>query len=314
MFSAKEVTHVPTTCATQDLAHARHMLTQPTCVNCERAAHPARCAALVCFLPAGRERFPIPMIPEESFNFNRFSPSGNFDHPEVRWPHLLQQDAVSAMEAGRHLLAVCPICQHPWYKAGRQEFPRLTPEQLVFLGALLQVDTQALYLLPRAICTMCSALHLGGMFSAETYPHHIGYRFLWECATPRRFQLLAMVCTVEELTLDALVQMIPVRFAEPVGDEMRSVLAWLETCSFPETIQTLSDEQSQYLARSFPPGNTIDGSLCQWRGYACETSCSLLGGRALVSLAVTTRHDALPPFESLRLGWQVLARAMRVVL
>ena len=159
------------------------------------------------------------MIPEESFNFNRCSPSGNFDHPEVRWPHLLQQDAVLALEAGWHLLAVCPVCKHPWYKAGRQEYPRLTPVQLAFLGAALQVDIQALYLLPRAICPICSALHLGGMFSAEIYPHHSGYRFLWECATPRRIQLLAMVCAAEGLSLDALVQMIPVRFADPGGEE-----------------------------------------------------------------------------------------------
>ncbi len=255
----------------------------------------------------------ITMIPEESFNFNRFSPSGNFAHPEVRWPHLLQQDAVPALEAGRHLLAVCPVCKHPWYKADRQEFPRLTPEQLVFLGALLQVDTQALYLLPRAICTMCSALHLGGMFSAESYAHHSGYRFLWECATPRRIQLLAMVCAAEGLSLDALVQMIPVRFVEPVG-ELRSVLTWLETCSFPETIQTLSDAQSYHLARSFPLGNAADARMRGFRGYAWETNCARLGSRILVSLAVTTRSDALPPFASLRLSWQMLARAMRAVL
>ena len=255
----------------------------------------------------------ITMIPEESFNFKRFNPSGNFDHPEVRWPHLLQQDAVSAVEVGRHLLAVCPICQRPWYKAGRQEYPRLTPAQLAFLGATLEVEVEALYLLPRTICPICSAFHLGGMFSAEIYPHHSGYRFLWECATPRRIQLLAMVCAVEELTLDVLVQMIPVRFAEPVG-EVRSVLTWLETCSFPDTIQTLSDAQSHHLARSFPLGNTADESLRCWRGYAWETNCPLLGGHALVSLAVTTRPDALPPFASLRLGWQVLSRAMRAVL
>jgi hypothetical protein len=236
------------------------------------------------------------MIPEESFDFNRCSPSGNFDHPEVHLPHLLQQDAMSALEADRHLLAVCPICKHPWYKAGRQEYPRLTPVQLSFLGATLQVDIQALYLLPRVICTICSALHLGGMFSAETYPHGGGYRFLWESVSPRRIQLLAMVCAVEKLTLDTLVQMIPGRFAESLS-ELRSLLAWLETCSSPQTIQTLSDER-----------------LHCWRGYAWETSCPLLGGHVLVSLAVTTRPDALPPFASLRLGWQVLSRAMRVVL
>ena len=253
------------------------------------------------------------MIQEESFNFNRFRRSGNFDHPEVRWSHQLHQDAMSALEAGKHLLLVCPVCKQPWYKAGRRDYPRLTPEQLVFLGALLQVDTQALYLLPRALCPICSALHLGGMFSVETYPHDGGYRFLWESASPRRIQLLAMVYAMEELTLDALVQMKPEQFAEPLGD-MHSVLTWLETCSFPETIQTLSDAHSQHLARSFPPGDTVDGGLHRWRGYAWETNCPLLGGHALVSLAVTTRSDALPPFASLRLSWRVLARAMRVVL
>jgi hypothetical protein len=253
------------------------------------------------------------MIPEDSFNFNSFRTSSNFNHPEVCWPHLLQQDAVSAMEAGSHLLVVCPVCKHPWYKAGRNEYPRLTPEQLVFLGALLQVDTQALYLLPRALCTICSALHLGGLFSAEAYAYHRGYRFVWESASPRRIQLLAMVCLVEELTLDALVQMRPERFAEPLG-EMRSVLAWLEAYSFPEAVQSLSDAQSQHLARSFPPGNTVDESLLRWRGYAWETPCPLLGDHALVSLAVTTRSDAHPPFASLRMSWQVLARAMRAVL
>ena len=253
------------------------------------------------------------MIPEESFNFNRCSPSGNFDHPEVRWPQLLQQDAVLAIEAGRHLLAVCPICKQPWYKADRQEYPRLTPAQLAFLGAALHVDIQALYLLPKTICTICSALHLGGMFSAETYPHDGGYRFLWESASPRRIQLLAMICTGEELTLDALIQMTTEPFAEPLG-EVRSVLTWLETCSFPETIQTLSNAHSQHLAQSFPPGNTADEHLRCWRGYAWEAPYSLLRGHALVLLAVTTRSDALPPFSSLRLGWQVLSRAMRAVL
>ena len=220
---------------------------------------------------------------------------------------------MSALEAGRHLFAVCPVCKHPWYKAGRQEYPRLTPVQLAFLGALLQVDIQALYLLPRAICTICSALHLGGIFSAETYPHGGGYRFLWESVSPRRIQLLALVCAVEELTLDALVQMIPGRFADSLS-EMRSLLAWLETCPFPQTIQTLSDGQSQHLSRNCPSGNTNETSIRCWRGYAWETNCSLLGGHTLVSLAVTTRPDALPPFASLRMGWQVLARAMRAVL
>src|SRR5260221_39838 len=76
----------------------------------------------------------------------------------------------------------------------RREYPRLTPEQLAFLGAALHVDMQALYLLPRALCPICSTVYLGGMFSAEAYSHHRGYRFLWESASPRRIRLLAMVC------------------------------------------------------------------------------------------------------------------------
>lgn len=253
------------------------------------------------------------MIPEESFNFNRCSPSGNFDHPEVRRPHLLQQSAMSVLEAGRHLLAVCPICKHPWYKTGRQEYPRLTPAQLSFLGETLQEDIHALYLLPRAICTICSVFHLGGIFSVEAYAPLIGYRFLWESVSPRRIQLLAMVCAGENLTLDALVQMRPERFADSLN-EMRSILAWLETCSSPQAPLTLSDEHSQHLARYCPPGNTNDENIRCWRGYAWETVCPLLEGHTLVLLAVTTRPDALPPFTSLRLGWQVLTRAMRVVL
>jgi hypothetical protein len=253
------------------------------------------------------------MIPDQPFNFNHFGAPNTFNTQEVHVRHLLSQDATLTREVGRHLLSLCPVCKQPWYKADRSEYPRLTPEQLLFLGALLQVDLQALYLLPRAICTICSALHLGGMFSVEAYAHHSGYRFLWERVSPRRIQLLAMVCLREGLTLDALVQVRPETFAEPLG-EMRSMLAWLETCPSPETIQALSDAQSQHLARSFPPGNAVDERRSQWRGYAWETSCPLLGGRVLVSLAVTTRSHALPPFASLRLGWQVLARAMRAVL
>lgn len=255
----------------------------------------------------------ITMLPEESFNFNGCSPSSNFDYPEVRWPHVLQQAAVPAVEVGRYLLAVCPICQHPWYKAGRQEYPRLTTAQLAFLGATLEVDVQALYLLPRTICPICSAFHLGGIFSAETYPHNGGYRFLWECASPRRTQLLAMVCCGKSLPLEAFLQMTSEMVAEPTG-EMRSLLTWLETCPSPGTMHAFTDDQSQHLARSFPLGSPIDESICCWRGYAWETSCPLLGDRTLVSLAVTTRSNVLPPLSSLRLGWQVLSRAMRAVL
>src|SRR5260370_2169279 len=125
------------------------------------------------------------MIPDDTFNFNHDGAFSNFDDHEARLRHLLRQDAMPTSDGGRHLLAVCPICKHPWYKAGRHEYPRLTPVQLAFLGAALQVDIQALYLLPRAICPICSALHLGGMFSPEAYSHHTRYRFLLETVSSR---------------------------------------------------------------------------------------------------------------------------------
>jgi hypothetical protein len=253
------------------------------------------------------------MIPDDPFNFNHFGAPTNFNDHDVRVRHLFQQDAMPTPEAGRHLISVCPICKQPWYKADRREYPRLTPEQLAFLGATLRVDIQALYLLPRAICTICSTIHLGGMFSAETYPHSLGYRFLWESVSPRRIQLLAMVWRGEELTLDTLVQIAPDTCVEPTG-ETRAVLAWLESCPFPETMQAFTDEQSQHLARRCPAGSAVDGSVCQWRGYAWETTCGPLGGRALISLAVAIPTRTLPPFSSLHLGWRVLARAMRAVL
>jgi len=227
--------------------------------------------------------------------------------------HLLRQDATPTSDGGRHLLSVCPICKHPWYKAGRHEYPRLTPEQLSFLGVALHVDIHALYLLPRALCTICSTAYLGGMFSAETYSHHKGYRFLWESVSPRRIQLLAMIGRGKGLTLDTLVQMSPYTFAEPMSD-IRCVLAWLETCSSPETIRAFTDEQCQHLARRCPPGNAVDGDRHLWRGYAWETTCPPLGGDALVSLAVALPPRAPSPFVSLLIGWSVLARAMRAVL
>src|SRR5581483_1070807 len=134
---------------------------------------------------------------------NHFGTSNHFDNQHLRFHHLQQQQV---LPTDRHLLAVCPICQRPWYKAGRGDYPRLTPEQLTFLGEAFGVDTQALYLLPRALCTICSTLHLGGVFSAEVYAHQMGYRFRWESVSSRRVQLLAMVCRSQELTLDTLVQ------------------------------------------------------------------------------------------------------------
>ena len=106
--------------------------------------------------------------------FNGYSALSNFDDHEVRLRHLLQQDAMPTLEDSRHLLSVCPVCKHPWYKAGRHEYPRLTLEQLAFLGATLHVDIHSLYLLPRAFCPICSAIYLGGMFSAQEYQQHEG--------------------------------------------------------------------------------------------------------------------------------------------
>ncbi len=253
------------------------------------------------------------MIPDEPFNFNHFGALTNLDDHKVRLRRLLRQDAMPTLEADRHLLFVCPVCKRPWYKGGRREYPRLTPEQLAFLGTALHVDIQALYLLPRALCPICSTVYLGGMFSIGEYPHHRGYRFLWESASPRCIQLLAMVCRRDGLTLDLLVQMSPETRMEPMCD-MRAALAWLETCPFPETSRAYTGEQSQHLAQRCPPGSAPDGSVHLWRGYAWEDSCPSLGGTVLISLAVALGPCAPSPLLSLLIAWSVLARAMRTVL
>ena len=253
------------------------------------------------------------MIPDDPFNFNHFGAHTNFDAQEVRLRRLLQQDAMLMLEASRHLLLVCPVCKRPWYKADSQDHPRLTPEQLVLLGAALQVDIQALYLLPRALCPICSTIYLGGMFSVGEYPRHRGYHLLWESASPRRIRLLAMVCRREELTLDTLVQLTPDTPASSMRD-VRAVVAWLETCPFPQTTQAYTDEQCAQLARRYPLGSASTSCVHRWRGYAWEESCHPLGGDALVSLAVALPPRAPSSFASLRIGWSVLARAMRAVL
>src|SRR5713101_9799358 len=215
------------------------------------------------------------MIPDDTFIFNHAGAPRNFDDHEVRLRHLLQRDAMPTLESGRHLLSVCQVCKRPWYKAGRQEYPRLTPEQLVFLGATLHVDTSVLHLLPRALCPICSTVYLGGMFSVEGYPQRKGYRFLWESALPPRSRLMALVCRREGLTLDALVHLSLEPHVESTRD-MCSVLVWLETCPFPETIRACPDEQCQHLARLYPPGNLVVGSVHQWRGYAWDAPCTPL--------------------------------------
>ncbi len=253
------------------------------------------------------------MIPDDTSIFNTVGPRSNFDDHEVRLQHLLGQDAMPTSEGGRHLLYGCPVCKSPWYKAGRQEHPRLTPAQLARLGTVLHADIHALYQLPRALCPICSTVHLGGMFSVGEYSHPKGYHFLWESASPRSIQLLAIVCRSEELTVDTLLQTSPDTFAGPIHG-LHAVLAWLETCPFPGSIRAYTDEQSQHFTRRFPPGNAVDEKARHWHGYAWDTSCPPLGGDVLVSLAVTLPPLAPSPIASLLMGWRVLARAMRMVL
>lgn len=253
------------------------------------------------------------MIPDDPFIFNGYGALSNFDDHEVRLRHLLQQDTMPMLEDSRHLLFVCPVCKHPWYKAGRQEYPRLTLEQLAFLGATLHTDIHSLHLIPRALCPVCSTVYLGGMFSAQEYPQHKGYHFLWESASPHRIRLLAIVYLRDGLTLDTLMQMSPEPLVESTRD-MCSVLAWLEMCPFPATIRTYPEEQCQQLAQHFPPGNAADARANQWQGYAWDTLCPPLGGDVQVSLAVALPPSALAPFTSLLLSWNILARAMRAVL
>ena len=255
------------------------------------------------------------MIPDNTFIFNHYGALKNFDDHEVRLRHLLWQDTMPTLDGGRHLLYACQVCKQPWYKAGRQEYTCLTPEHLAFLGASLHADITALHLLPRALCPICSTVHLGGMFSMGEYPHHRGYHFLWESVSPRRIRLLATVCRSKELTLETLLQMAPDPLTEPTFSNVRSVLAWMEeTCPCSEVVRAYSDEESQHLARRYSPENAADGKAHVWRGYAWDDTCPELGGEVLASLAVAVLPLALAPLASLLLSWQVLARAMRTVL
>jgi len=253
------------------------------------------------------------MIPDDFFHCNPCGAPYRFDDHEARLRHLLQQDATPAKGGGRHLLLVCPICTHPWYKAGRGEYPRLTPEQLTMLSAALHIDLDALYQLPRALCSLCSAVSLGGMFSIEKYPYPQGYHFLWESASPRRIQLVAMLCRGEGFALDMLVQQQSDILTSSTREAL-AVLKWLETQPFPVTLQVLSTEQCSRLAHRLPAGSIPEGRQNVWQGYSWQAVCPPLGGETRVLLAVALPTSAPASFVSLHVSWTVLARAMRAVL
>lgn len=259
------------------------------------------------------------MIPDDFFDGNPCGAPYRFDDHEMRLRHLLSQDAPPASGGSRHLLLVCPICTRPWYKAGRSEYPRLTPEQLIFLSAALHVDLGALYQLPKAFCSICSAIFLDGMFSIEEYTQYQypynqqGYRFLWESASSRRIQLVALLCPSEGLVLDALVQQ-PSDMLTSSTHEALAALKWLEAQPFPDVLQALSSEQCDRLAHRLPTGNTSHGTTLKWQGYCWQAICPTLGGETQVVLAVALPPSAPAPFLSLHVSWTVLARAMRAVL
>ncbi len=285
---------------------------QPHHFNSIRAIYPRQMYRPLLFLPSGIERSDY-MIPDDKFIFNEYGTRRYFDDHEVRLRQVLGQDALRATGGGRHLLYGCPVCKHPWFRAGRGEYPRLTHEQLENLGIVLHADIHAFHQLPRALCPICSTVHLGGIFSVGHYPHHIGYHFLWESASAGCLRLQAMVYRSERLSLDALLHLSPDVLLEP-RYTLHSVLAWLETCPVPETIQAYSEKQRQSLACRFPPGNAADGRAQHWQGYAWEAACPPMGGLVLVSLAVTLPPLSPSPFDSLLMSWRALTRAMRMVL
>ncbi|MGB8345717.1 MAG: hypothetical protein WCD86_12595 [Ktedonobacteraceae bacterium] len=252
------------------------------------------------------------MIPDDTRIFNsRFVPR-YFDDQETRLHHQLGQDAVPTLEGGRHLLYTCPVCRRPWYKAGRREYPRLTAEQLAHLGAALHADVTATYTLPKALCPICSAVHLDGAFSIEAYPLRRGYHLLWESASPPRTMLVAMIHRWEHGSLPHLLQREPDTLAAPTCDA-RSILDWLAICSYPETRSAYSDEESQLLARRLSPCDRIGRIERVWRGYSWHDRCPPLGDAALVSLVVAVSPCEDAPFAKLLMAWKALARAMRIV-
>ena len=253
------------------------------------------------------------MIPDNTFIFKQFGVSRNFDDHAVRLRQYVQQNTMPMLINGSHLLFVCPVCLLPWYKAGGQEFPRLSPEQLALLGETKHIEIHQLHLLPRALCSICSAVYLGGVFSVEEYPQRRGYRFLWECASTRHLRLQALVYRRDRCTLDGLVPL----SLEPLVHSLahvRSVLAWLERCPIPEAMGAWPDDQCQQSPYSSSPENMDLQSAYQWRGCAWDALCPPLGGDTLVSVAVAGGSVTLAPLPNLLLSWSILARVMRTVL
>jgi hypothetical protein len=163
------------------------------------------------------------------------------------------------------------------------------------------------------LCPICSAVYLGGVFSVEEYPQHSGYRFLWDCASPRHLRLLGLVYRRDRCTLDGLVPLSLETLVHALA-HARSVLAWLERCPSPLTIRTWPDDQCQQSVYGSPLEHMGHQSACQWRGYAWDGLCPPLGGDALVSVAVAGGFGALAPLTNLLLSWSILARVMRTVL
>lgn len=252
------------------------------------------------------------MIPEDTRNFNPPFIPLYFDDHETRLRYRFGQDAVPTLDGGRHLLYTCPVCRHSWYKAGRREYPRLTAEQLAHLGATLHADVTALYALPKAMCPICSAIHLGGMFSVEAYPQRRGYRLLWESATSPYIMLMALIHRQEYVSLSALLQQ-KTDMLMTSASHVRSILTWLGTCSYPEARLAITDEESQLLARHLSPCDCIAPIPRVWRGYRWHAVCPPLGGTVLVSLAITIHPCETAPFAKLFMAWKALARAMRIV-
>ena len=264
------------------------------------------------------------MIPDSLPLFNCPSVPKHFDDTETRLRCLLQQDAVPTLVGGRHLLYVCPVCQRPFYVAGRRAYPRLTDEQLRHLGSTFHADVHALHLLPRSLCPICSAMYLGGLFTIEAYRqeasrHCQGYHLLWESASSPYTTLVAMVYRPLHTSLHTLLSLEPDTLVTPV-QEVCALLSWLETRPCPAAARVYSDEERHLLARRLPPTSGLsrhdeDEAWVSrlWWGYAWHENCEPLDETVLVSLAITVSPLSPAPLAHLLQAWRMLARVMRTV-